>query len=65
MRKIQETLRQHYELKRSNREIGRSLHISAGTVSKVWFAWTAVYACKATDTKAIISRLETNPFGAS
>lgn len=33
MRKIQETLRQHYELKRSNREIGRSLNISAGTVS--------------------------------
>nr|WP_115336839.1 sigma factor-like helix-turn-helix DNA-binding protein [Legionella londiniensis] len=33
MRKIQETLRQHYELNRSNREIGRSLNISPGTVS--------------------------------
>ncbi|HCU5990107.1 TPA: IS21 family transposase [Legionella pneumophila] len=33
MRKIQETLRKHYELNRSNREIGRSLNISPGTVS--------------------------------
>lgn len=37
MRKIQEILRQHYELHRSNREIGRSLNISAGTVSNYLF----------------------------
>lgn len=39
MRKIQEIMRQHFELHRSNREIGRSLNISAGTVSN--------YICRA------------------
>ncbi|HVT62442.1 MAG TPA: IS21 family transposase [Legionellaceae bacterium] len=33
MKKIYEVLRQHYELKHSNRVIGRSLNISPGTVS--------------------------------